>query len=241
MGRVLRCKEILPKIKVEINLYATDFCHCFVLQHWFCWSLFFSQHWCHYFTVIVLLAVFRNPNVIGLIPSKLVSLVVVWATLVLLVLFNTGGFGRFFCIKGVIDCFLHHWRCWCFLYNTDVVGHFSFGTAVVGCFLQHFCFGRPRPAPPSLSLSAEIQRPAKQLLCPSLTPSRFSVSPSSNKQQLNKHQQHRCFVRTSRHPRFCPKFPWFCYCGLLSSSHHECQREHGHAKTSPKTGTCFTS
>ena len=161
----------------------------------------------HYFTVIVLLAVFRKTYVIGLIPSKLVSCVVVLATLVLLVLFNTGGFGRFFCIKGVIDCFLHHWRCWCFLYNTDVVGHFSFGTAVVGCFLQHFCFGRPRPAPPSLSLSAEIQRPAKQLLCPSLTPSRFSVSLSSNNQQLNKHQQHSCFVRTSRHPRFCPKFP----------------------------------
>ena len=55
--------------------------------------------------MILLLAVFRKTNVIGLIPSKLVSLVVVLATLVLLVLFNTGGFSRFFCIKGVIDCF----------------------------------------------------------------------------------------------------------------------------------------
>ena len=128
----------------------------------------------------------------------LVSLVFVLATTVWLVLFNTGGFGRF----------LHqrcHWRCWSFLYNADEVGRFSFRFGVVGFFCN--TFGRPRPATPLLSLSAEIQRTPKQLLCPSLTPSRFSVSLSSNDQQLNKHQQHSCFVRTSRHPRFCPKFP----------------------------------
>ena len=64
--------------------------------------------------MIVLLAVFRKTYVIGLIPSKLVSCVVVLATLVLLVLFNTGGFGRFFasmvsstvvCITGVVGAF----------------------------------------------------------------------------------------------------------------------------------------
>ena len=59
----------------------------------------------HYFTVIVLLAVFRKTYVIGLIPSKLVSCVVVLATLVLLVLFNTGGFGRFFASKVSLTVF----------------------------------------------------------------------------------------------------------------------------------------
>ena len=32
----MKLNDYLPKIEVEVDLYATDCCHCFVLQHWFC-------------------------------------------------------------------------------------------------------------------------------------------------------------------------------------------------------------